>query len=229
MTLHVVKLKSSLLKFDGGYHILINRYGYLCHKWSCIYSISRTHNPDLSSFRTYHRDCDKSNTTWGSFARSLVFCVIFCRLLFVLLSLFFLPLAVLLDLRIMINPLVSSILTCDPPNIQMKGIYKTQQKTALNSGWIQFLPKGRQLLHLWLELRLHMCTVLSFSLLNTKLQGLILSPVLSYLYNCVWLKDDNHFVGKSLKLETIMILSVVYKLTLLRYIIKGGNSGMCLS
>jgi hypothetical protein len=74
-----------------------------------------------------------------------------------------------------------------------------------------------------------MCTVLSFSLLNTKLQGLILSPVLSYLYSCVWFKDANHFVGNSLKLETIMILSVVYKLTLLRYIIKGGNSGMCLS
>jgi hypothetical protein len=74
-----------------------------------------------------------------------------------------------------------------------------------------------------------MCTGLSFSLLNTKLQGLILSPVLSYLYNCVWFKDDNHFVRKSLKLETIMILSVVYKLALLRYIFKGGNSGMCLS
>jgi hypothetical protein len=68
-----------------------------------------------------------------------------------------------------------------------------------------FTPVCGQLLHLWWELRLHMCTGLSFSLLNTKLQGLILSPVLSYLYNCVWFKDDNHFVRKSLKLETIMI------------------------
>jgi hypothetical protein len=141
MTLHVVKLKSSLLKFDGRYHILINRYGYLCHKSSCIYSICRIHNPDLSSFMTYHRDCNKSNTTRGSFARSLVFCVLFCRSLFVLLSLFFLTLAVLLDWRIMITPLVSSILTCDPPNIQMKGIYRTQQKTALKSGCIQFLRR----------------------------------------------------------------------------------------
>jgi len=41
-----------------------------------------------------------------------------------------------------------------------------------------------------------------------------LSPVLSCLYNCVWFKDANHFVGKSLKLETILILYVVYKLTL---------------
>jgi hypothetical protein len=128
MTLHVVKLKSSLLKFDGRYHILINRYGYLCHKWSCIYSICRTHNPDLSSFMTYHRDCNKSNTTWGSVVRSLVFCVIFCRSLFVLLSLFFLSLAVLLDLRIMITPLVSSILTCDPLNIQWKGSTKHNRK-----------------------------------------------------------------------------------------------------
>ena len=72
-----------------------------------------------------------------------------------------------------------------------------------------FTPVCGQLLHLWWELRLHKCTGLSFSLLNTKLQGLILSPVLSYLYNCVWFKDDNHFVRKSLKLETIMILSVV--------------------
>jgi hypothetical protein len=74
-----------------------------------------------------------------------------------------------------------------------------------------------------------MCTALSFSLLNTKLQGLIVSPVFLCLYNCVCFKDVNHFVRKSLKLETIMIVSVVSKLTLLRYIIKGGNSGMCLS
>jgi hypothetical protein len=94
-----------------------------------LYSICRTHNLDLSSFMTYHRDCNKSNMTWGSFARSLHFCVIFCRSLFVPLSLFFLSLAVLLlDLRIMITPLVSSNLTCNPPNIQMKGIYKTQHR-----------------------------------------------------------------------------------------------------
>jgi hypothetical protein len=69
------------------------------------------------------------------------------------------------------------------------------------------------------ELRLHMCTLLSFSLLNTRLQELILSPVLSCLYNCVCFKDTNHFVGKSLKLEAILIVYVVYKLTLSCYIL----------
>jgi hypothetical protein len=127
--------------------------------------------------------------------------LLFCRSLFVLLSFFFFPFA----------------------NNQMKetnnDLQNTTQKTRLKFGEIQFLRKGRQLLHLWWELRLHMCTVLSFSLLNTWLQKLILSPVLSCLCYCVWFKDDNHFVGKSLKLETILIVYVVYKLTLSCYIL----------
>ena len=55
---------------------------------------------------------------------SLVFCEIFCKSLFVLLSLFFWPLCFLSELRAFITPLASSNLSCDPPNIQMKGIYK---------------------------------------------------------------------------------------------------------
>jgi hypothetical protein len=44
-----------------------------------------------------------------SVARSVVLCVMFCRLLFVLLSFFFWPLCCLsLDLRLLITPLVSS-------------------------------------------------------------------------------------------------------------------------
>jgi hypothetical protein len=192
MTLHVVKLKASLLKFDGRYHNLINRYGYLCHTWPCLYSICRTHNPDLSSFITYHRDGNK-----GSFCSIFYFvdrCLSFC-------------------------PFSFSHLLITKMKEKNNDLQNTTQKTRLKSGEIQFLRKGRQLLHLWWELRLHMCTVLSFSLLNTRLQELILSPVLSYLYNCVWFKDDNHFVGKSLKLETILIVYVIYKLTLSCYIL----------
>ena len=47
---------------------------------------------------------------WDSVARSLIFCAMFCRSLFVLLSFFFWPLCCLsfFDLRILITPLVSS-------------------------------------------------------------------------------------------------------------------------
>jgi hypothetical protein len=36
---------------------------YLCHKWQRICSVCRYHYPVLSSFMTYHRVCNKSNTT----------------------------------------------------------------------------------------------------------------------------------------------------------------------
>ena len=138
----------------------------LCHKWSRICSSCRNHNSVLSSFITYYRVCNKSNTTWGSFCS--IFCVIFCRSLFVLLSFFFLPFA----------------------NNQMKGtnndLQNTTQKTWLKSGWIQILRKGKQFLHI--------CTVLSFSLLNTRLQELILSPVLSCLYNYVSPSNDGRHI-----------------------------------
>jgi hypothetical protein len=81
---------------------------YLCHKWPRIFSVWRNQNPVLSSFITYRRLCNKCNTmdisrveqellslnsapdfTRGfSGARSLVFCVLFCRSLFGLLSCF---------------------------------------------------------------------------------------------------------------------------------------------
>ena len=74
--------------------------------------VCRKHNPVLSSFITYHwvfnerktmDDTSGAGTTypfvvnhfisgvlWGSVARSLVFCVVFCRSLFVLVG-FMLP------------------------------------------------------------------------------------------------------------------------------------------
>jgi len=80
---------------------------YLCHKWPWICSVGRNHNPVLSSIMTYHRFCNKINTTDATFgaatadpsgshelsllcsrvrvARCVVFCVVFCRLLFALL------------------------------------------------------------------------------------------------------------------------------------------------
>jgi hypothetical protein len=36
---------------------------YLFHKWPRIRSVFRNHNPILSSIMTYHRVCNKSNTT----------------------------------------------------------------------------------------------------------------------------------------------------------------------
>ena len=35
----------------------------MCHKWPWICSTHRNHNSVLSSIMTYHRVCDKSNTT----------------------------------------------------------------------------------------------------------------------------------------------------------------------
>ena len=80
-------------------------------------SVCRNHNPALSSFMTYHRVCNKSDTTgvtcgawpvhpsgapeftpvfsWVRVAESVVFCVMFCRSLFVLLYFFFWPLCCL--------------------------------------------------------------------------------------------------------------------------------------
>ena len=72
--------------------------GYLVNRYRVSVSqmtICRNHNPILSSFVTCHRVCNKSNTagatcragtTYCSRApeRGLVFCVIFCRSLFIL-------------------------------------------------------------------------------------------------------------------------------------------------
>jgi hypothetical protein len=77
----------------------------LFKKWPWIYSVCRNHNSVLSLFKTYHRFCNKSSTTDTTcgegtgcpsgapeftsgfsgvcVARSLFFCVMFCRLLFV--------------------------------------------------------------------------------------------------------------------------------------------------
>jgi len=84
---------------------------YLCYKEPQICSTRHNHNPVLCSFMTYHRVCNKiksnardatcgAGTAYPSgtadqfilflcgihVARSLVFCVLFCRSLFVLLS-----------------------------------------------------------------------------------------------------------------------------------------------
>jgi len=83
---------------------------YLCHKCPQMCSLCRTHSRVLSSFMNYHRFCNKSNTmgaTCGTgtayssgeraftpafigvrVARSFIFCVVFCRLLFILLFFF---------------------------------------------------------------------------------------------------------------------------------------------
>jgi hypothetical protein len=100
----VVKLKSSLREFYGRYHDLVNHYRVSVSQMTMDMSACRNHNPVLSSFMTYHQVSNKSNTTgarnclpfWSTpvfsgvhVARSLVFCVMFCRWLFVLLSFFF--------------------------------------------------------------------------------------------------------------------------------------------
>jgi len=119
-------LKSSLRKFYDHLHDLVTVTEYLCHKFPRICSIYRIYKPVLSSFMTYHLLCNKSNTTgvasgaWTAYlsegpestsdfsgirvAQSLVFCVMFCRLSFILL-LFFLLVNVLSVLLLLANVL----------------------------------------------------------------------------------------------------------------------------
>ena len=104
-------------------------------------------------------------------ARSLVFCVMFCRSLFVLLSSFFWPLHCLsfFDLRVLISPLISSNLSyeemsCDSidilsldklctsfqQNIKHKTKYWATRTQLKNLEWIQMLRNNRQyLLQMW--------------------------------------------------------------------------------
>ena len=104
---------------------------YLRHKWQLICSICRIHNSALSSFMTYHRVCNKSNTTgstcgagtaytsgapefttgyqWGFCFPILSFSGVFCRSLFVLCRPFFclaIVLSVLLCLAIVLSVLL---------------------------------------------------------------------------------------------------------------------------
>jgi hypothetical protein len=103
----VLKLMPSLGMFYDCHHDLVTPpvTEYLCHKWPWICSICRNHNPVLSSFMTYHRVCNKSNTTGTTcgtgtaypsrapefivgcsgvcVTRYLVVCVMCCRSLFV--------------------------------------------------------------------------------------------------------------------------------------------------
>ena len=97
----VVKLQPSLRMVHGRHRDLVTEY--LCHKWPRISSICRIHYPVLSSFMSYHgyhmwiTNCLPFRSTWVNprlivgfvFIDSLVFCVMFCRSLFVLLSFFF--------------------------------------------------------------------------------------------------------------------------------------------
>ena len=101
-----VKLKSSLQKFYGRHHGLVVTE-YLCHKWPRICSNYCNHNPVL-------------NKTTGSFYSIFSFMCMFCRSLFVLLYFFVSPLCYLsfFDLRILINPLISSYSSCSGQTIQ---------------------------------------------------------------------------------------------------------------
>jgi len=59
----LVKLKSSLWKFYGRHHDLANRYGASVSQMTMdVCSICRKHFSVLSSFMTYHRVCNYSNT-----------------------------------------------------------------------------------------------------------------------------------------------------------------------
>ena len=104
---------------------------YLCHKWPLICSVCRYHNLVLSSFVTYHWVCNKSYVHVEQellslpehlrsprifcevrLGRSVVFCVVFCRSLFVLLFFFCCPLCHLFfNLRLLITTLVYSNLS----------------------------------------------------------------------------------------------------------------------
>ena len=105
---------------------------HLCHRWQRTCSVCSNHNPILSTFMIYHLVRNRSNTTGATYeagtaypsrapaftadfsevrvARSLVFCVMFCRSLFVLLSFFPWPLYCLpfFDVRLLVTPLTYS-------------------------------------------------------------------------------------------------------------------------
>ena len=126
----------------------------------------------------WSRNCLHFRKTWAYpafqrfyVARSLVFCVMFCRSLCVLLSFFFWSLYCLsfFDLRVLISPLISSNfsyeeMSCDSIDIlsldkfctscQQNIKYKTKDwatRTQLkNLEWIQMLRNSRQfLLQMW--------------------------------------------------------------------------------
>ena len=103
----VVKLMSSLRHFYGRDCDLVNEVSL--HKWLRICSVCCNHNPTPFSFLTNHPVCNNSNTMGATcWAGTFVFYVIFCRLLFVPLSFFFLPMCGLsFDLQLMDIPLVS--------------------------------------------------------------------------------------------------------------------------
>jgi hypothetical protein len=54
----LVKLKSSLQKFYGRHHNLVDCYGISVSQMTTICSTCRKHFPVLSSFMTYHRVCN---------------------------------------------------------------------------------------------------------------------------------------------------------------------------
>jgi hypothetical protein len=72
--------------------------------------IAHTQIYDLSLSMARYRHFNKKWVGWVRVARSVCFCVAFCRSLFVLLLVFFWPLCCLsfVDLRIFTTPLVSS-------------------------------------------------------------------------------------------------------------------------
>ena len=95
-----LQLKSSLRRFYSLHHDMVNVMEYLCHKWPRICSVCRNHNPVISTFvtratrRAPHLEQEllilpellSSPPVFSGVhnARSLVFCVMFCRSSFVL-------------------------------------------------------------------------------------------------------------------------------------------------
>jgi hypothetical protein len=56
----VIKVKSNFMVVTMTWLTVAK---YLCHKWQRICSVCRNHHPVLSSFMTFHRFCNRSNTT----------------------------------------------------------------------------------------------------------------------------------------------------------------------
>jgi len=129
----VAKLSLSHRKFSVATVNWLTVTEYLPHKWPRIRSVCCNHYPVLSSFMTYYRLCNKSNTTSvtsgvGSayysgaphvfsgvyFAQSLVFCLMFYRSRFIRLFFFFSLLYCLFffDLRFINTTLVVSSVFC---------------------------------------------------------------------------------------------------------------------
>jgi hypothetical protein len=136
------KLRSSFGKINGFHHDLVNRYWISVSNYHgyVIFTIR-----SICSFMAYHRICTRrvplfrSTSGFSGFCvyQSLIFCMVFCRWLFVFLSMFswYLHCLSFFDLRILTIHVVSSVLQ----TIFVQVLYRQFNKTKSFFFWLKYL------------------------------------------------------------------------------------------